>query len=179
MSGLRTLGTIFICWALTTNEVYAGPFTNKGVMGDLFLSASVFYAYGMTAGKEDWAGALQLTSSIVASQLMVEGLKRTVKEERPNGIDNMSFPSGHSAGAFSGAMFVHKRYGWKQAIAPYIMSGIVAWQRVEIRAHYTHDVIAGAAVSALFTWVLVGKHEDKIQVSANSESVRLGFKTEF
>ena len=175
---MKKLVIIFLSLVISHN-VYAGPFTDKNALGDLFLSASVFYAYGMTAGKNDWTGALQLTGSIVTSQLAVDGLKRTVREERPNGVDNMSFPSGHSAGAFSGAMFVHKRYGWKQAIAPYIMSSIVAWQRVATRSHYTHDVLAGAAVSALFTWVLVGKYEDKIQVSASSESVRLGFRTEF
>jgi membrane-associated phospholipid phosphatase len=162
---------------LAAHKACALPFIKTGAMGDIYMAASIFYAYGMTAAKEDRVGALQLTGSIVASQLTVEGLKRTTKQTRPDGSDTMSFPSGHSAYAFSGAMFVHKRYGWQFAIAPYLMSGLVAWQRVETKKHYWHDVIAGAAVSALFTWVLVSKYD--VRVSADSESVHLGFRAAF
>lgn len=164
---------IFIFCILITNNVYAGPFTSKDKLGDIFLSGSVFYAYGTTVAKEDLLGTLQLTGSIVTAQLATEALKRSVKEERPRGGSNMSFPSGHTSGAFSGAMFVHKRYGLKEAIPAYIMSGIVGWQRVATKAHYTHDVIAGAAVSALFTWLIVS--DDNISISTNKKGAEIVF----
>ena len=38
----------------------------------------------------------------------------------------------------------------------------------------------GAAISALFTWVLVDKYiPSEVNISVDTESVRFGFKTEF
>ncbi len=180
MLRFRTLGIIL---AMVPTCVCAGPFTKKNKIGDLFLSGSVFYAYGVAAGKNDGFGALQLTGSIAAAQLAAEGLKHVVQEPRPNKRDNLSFPSGHATGAFSGAMYVHRRYGWRYAIAPYVMSGIVSWQRVDARAHYIHDVIGGAAVSALFTWLLVNpmsaSDNKQITVSADTNGFNLGMKMRF
>lgn len=137
------------------------------------------YALGMTVQEKDFKGALQLAENVVAVQIATEGLKRIVREERPNGADNLSFPSGHSAGAFSGAMFVHKRYGLKAAVIPYAMAAITGWTRVYVRAHYWHDVIAGAALSALFTWGIVEPYNAKISFSANTTGFNFYFKTVF
>ncbi len=178
MLRFRTLSTILF---LAPTYVCAGPFTQKNKLGDLFLSGSVFYAYGVSVGHNDIKGALQLSNSILVAQLATEGLKRTVQEPRPNKRDNLSFPSGHATGAFSGAMYVHRRYGWKPAVPAYLMSTVVAWQRVEERAHYVHDVIGGMAVSALVTWLLVDPERDNtnITLAADTNSVSLGIKVPF
>lgn len=157
-----------------------GPFTNKNKLGDVMMVMSPAYAYGMTVMAQDWTGSLQLTGSIISAQFASEAIKSLGLERRPNGNDRKSFPSGHAAGAFSGAMFVHKRYGWKPALVPYGMSLIAGWSRVEARAHYWHDVLAGAAVSALFTWVWVDEYlPADVTVCADTDGVRLGFKKEF
>lgn len=158
----------------------AGPFTNKNKLGDLMMVMSPAYALGMTVMADDPDGTLQLIESVAAAQLASEGIKALGIERRPNGADRKSFPSGHAAGAFSGAMFVHKRYGWKPALVPYAMSAVAGWSRVQARAHYWHDVAAGAAVSAFFTWVLVDKHMPKgLDISADTDSVRVGYSTTF
>lgn len=157
-----------------------GPFTNKNKLGDVMMVMSPAYALGMTIMAKDWQGSLQLGESVIASQLASEGIKALEFEKRPNGNDRKSLPSGHAAGAFSGAMFVHKKYGWKPALIPYGMSLVASWSRVEARAHYWHDVLAGAAVSALFTWVLVDKYTPKgIDIDATPEHIRIGYKTDF
>ena len=160
---------------MLANSAHAGPFTYTNKWGDMFLAGSVFYAYGMAARDGDLEGVWQLTGSVAASQLATEGLKHMVHEQRPDGSDYLSFPSGHAAGAFSGAMFVHKRYGWKPAIAPYVMSGISAWQRVDSRRHYWWDAAGAAAISALFTWMIV----DEFQVSAAPGLVAVKYQTGF
>jgi len=157
-----------------------GPFTNKNKLGDVMMVMSPAYALGMTVMARDWTGSLQLAESVLAAQVASEGIKALELERRPNGNDRKSLPSGHAAGAFSGAMFVHKRYGWKPALVPYGMSLIAGWSRVEARAHYWHDVLAGAAVSALFTWVLVDKYIPAgVNVGVDPDGVHVGFKTEF
>ncbi len=167
--------------ALGCSRSYAGgPFTNKNKLGDVMMVMSPAYAFGMTVMAKDWQGSLQLGESVLAAQLASEGIKALKLERRPNGNDKKSLPSGHAAGAFSGAMFVHKRYGWKPALIPYGMSAIAGWSRVEARAHYWHDVLAGAAVSALFTWILVDEYiPSGVNINADTDGIRIGFRTEF
>lgn len=162
-------------------NIYAGgPFTNPNKLGDLMMVMSPAFALGMAAMADDWIGSTQLAESILAAQLASEGIKALQLERRPNGNDKKSFPSGHAVGAFSGAMYVHKRYGWKPALIPYTMSFVAGWSRVQARAHYWHDVLAGAALSALFTWVLVDKYmPDGVSVSADTDGARVGFNTKF
>ena len=80
-----------------------GPFSNKNKLGDVMMVMSPTYALGMTIMAKDWEGTLQLGESVILSQLASEGIKTLEIEERPNGNDKKSFPSGHAVGAFSGA----------------------------------------------------------------------------
>jgi len=75
-------------------------------------------------------------------------LKYTVNETRPNGGAH-SFPSGHASAAFTGAEFIRKEYGWGWGVPAYVAASFVAWSRVEADKHYTHDVLAGAAIGIL------------------------------
>ncbi len=177
---LKCLSCAVIAAVTVSAGAYAGPFTNRNKLGDLMMVMGPAYALGMTVMADDPDGTLQLAESVAAAQLASEGIKALGIERRPNGADRKSFPSGHAAGAFSGAMFVHKRYGWKPALVPYGMSLVAGWSRVQARAHYWHDVAAGAAVSALFTWVFVDKYVPKgIDIAADTRSVRLGLSAEF
>jgi hypothetical protein len=73
-------------------------------------------------------------------------LKFSVNETRPNGGDH-SFPSGHTASAFAGAAFIQSNYGWKWGIPAYAAASFVGWSRVYSEKHWTHDVLAGAALA--------------------------------
>lgn len=171
---------LVLCFSVSAAHAIGGPFGNKNKLGDVMMVMSPAYALGMTIMAQDAVGTVELASSVLAAQLTSETIKMLELETRPNGRDKKSFPSGHSAGAFSGAMFVHKRYGWKPALIPYGMAAVAGWSRVAARAHYWHDVVAGAAVSALFTWILVDKYlPEGVSVSADTESVKLGFDVKF
>jgi membrane-associated phospholipid phosphatase len=181
MSRLRTLAIISVCGALITSETIANPFSNVGKLGDMLMVMTPAYALGLTASEDNFDGALQLITSVAAAQLAAEGIKALELEERPNGSDRKSFPSGHATAAFSGAMFVHKRYGWKRAIIPYIMAGVTGWARVEADAHYWQDVLGGAAVAALFTWAFVDKYDtgSYVAISADTNGAKVNFSKKF
>lgn len=180
MSKRRTFAILSVGVTLTlSNNAPAGPFTDINKLGDLMMAMAPAYALGMTVMEKDWWGTLQLAESVIAAQVATEGIKMLEIEQRPNGSDWKSFPSGHSAGAFSAAMFVHKRYGWKPALIPYAMALVTGWSRVHARAHYWHDVLGGAAVSALFTWLLVGKYDNRVTVAADGDGFKLGFRMQF
>ncbi len=100
--------------------------------------------------KQDYEGIALEAGTILATQLVVEGLKNAVKEKRPNyksGDLKKSFPSGHAAGAFIGASYIHARYSFKEAIPFYILASYVGYSRVHAKKHYVHDVLAGAAIA--------------------------------
>lgn len=177
---LLVLFAVIFSTQINTAHAIGGPFSSWTKAGDMMLVMTPAYALGLSIMAEDYRGALQLGESVLAGQIASEGIKALELERRPNKKDKKSFPSGHAVGAFSSAMFVHKRYGFKYAIAPYIMSVFVGYTRVKTRAHYWHDVAAGAAVSAFFTWILVGKYvPENVEVAADTNSVHVGFNTQF
>lgn len=181
MSKFKTLVVASVCSALAINSANAGPFSSPNKFSDLFMVMSAAYALGISSTEDNFDGTIELLTSILGAQLATEGIKSLELERRPNGSDWKSFPSGHATAAFSSAMFVHKRYGWKTAIVPYAMAAVTGWGRVQADAHYWHDVLAGAAVSALFTWIIVDKYDvgNNITASVSPDNVHLGFRTVF
>lgn len=79
-------------------------------------------------------------------------LKHSIHSIRPDGTDNHSFPSGHTAVAFCGATVLHKEYGkispWI-SIAGYAVATATALDRVRRNRHHWGDVAAGAAIGYL------------------------------
>jgi membrane-associated phospholipid phosphatase len=98
---------------------------------------------------------LQFAGSFAATLAATEALKRTVRSERPDGQDNLSFPSGHASRAFSAASFVHRRHGWNAAWPLYTAAAYVGWTRVDAKRHRWVDVAGSLAVSSAVTWYLV------------------------
>ena len=101
----------------------------------------------------DLPGFTQIGMAEIVSQGTTEGLKLLTRETRPNGDCCNSFPSGHSSASFTGAAFVHFRYGFEYSIPLYIGSAFVAYSRVRVSAHYAHDVIAGAGIGILASYL--------------------------
>jgi PAP2 superfamily len=89
-----------------------------------------------------------LMLAIGRTEMMTYSLKYSVDEQRPNGHGE-SFPSGHTSAAFAGAEFIRKQYGWWWGLPAYLSAGVVGWSRVEAGKHWTHDVMAGAAIGIL------------------------------
>lgn len=105
--------------------------------------------------RHDW---VQLVLTAGASYLVtagvVQGLKWTVHEWRPDDSDKRSFPSGHTALAFSGATVLHHEYGHLSpwiSVAGYGVATFVAVDRVAKNRHHWYDVAAGAAIGVMAT----------------------------
>lgn len=95
---------------------------------------------------------LVLGTSYVAMGIMVNGIKYTVKELRPDGSSRNSFPSGHTATAFMGAELVRLEY--KEAspwygVGAYMVACGVGFLRMYNERHWCNDVLAGAGVGIL------------------------------
>ncbi len=99
-------------------------------------------------------------------------LKHSIHSMRPDGTDNHSFPSGHTAVAFCGATVLHKEYGkispWI-SVAGYAVATATALDRVRRNRHHWGDVAAGAAIGYLSAeagyWIvdkIMGKKKKKL-----------------
>ncbi len=84
----------------------------------------------------------------------VVGLKSLTKVERPDGSSNNSFPSGHTATAFSGAEFLWQEYKdvniW-YGIAGYTVATGTGLFRIYNGRHWLSDVAMGAGIGILST----------------------------
>ena len=125
-------------------------------------------------------------------------LKKSIHKMRPDGTDNESFPSGHTAVAFCGATVLHKEY-WKTSpwisVAGYTVATITAVDRVRRNRHHWEDVAAGAAIGFLSAqasyWIvdkITGKkkkkdadgniinEEQKVQVGVGADGLAMVIK---
>ncbi len=75
----------------------------------------------------DWQGLKQGALSAVTAAGATLILKYAVKEERPDHSNMHSFPSGHTAVAFTNATFLQRRYGWKFGVPAYAVAAYVGW----------------------------------------------------
>jgi hypothetical protein len=105
------------------------------------------YSGGWIAKKNELAvtGADIMRAQLLG-QAYVQALKFTVRRERPDKSNNVSFPSGHSASAFATAGVLQRHYGWKVGIPATLLAGYVATARVHDNKHYLSDVIFGGAM---------------------------------
>lgn len=120
--------------------------------GDILQFVLPATAASLTLANRDCTGALELTESVGATLGLTYALKYGVNERRPNG-GNQSFPSGHTSISFSAAEFMRKRYGWEYGLPAYVAASFVAYSRVEAREHFPHDVLAGAGIGIISSYI--------------------------
>jgi len=108
--------------------------------------------------QDDTEGIKQLILGGLVTAQVTTLLKNTVRRTRPNFEDDLSFPSGHAAGAFLGASYMHHRYGLLWGAPAYAVAGVIACERVSSNQHYWTDVIAGSALGFLSGYLFTAKY---------------------
>jgi membrane-associated phospholipid phosphatase len=113
------------------------------VMGALFV-----------AGRFSPQGRFRAATYDFAQAMIVNGaysglLKYTVRRERPDGSDKLSFPSGHTSTAFSLATVANHHYGWKVGVPAYALASCIGLTRIESNRHNLSDVLAGATLGII------------------------------
>lgn len=91
-------------------------------------------------------------TAYILTEASVLSLKHIVHSPRPNGKNDMSFPSGHTANAFAGAELLRREYWHKSpwiGVAGYLVAGGTAFMRLYNNCHWLNDVIAGAGIGIL------------------------------
>ena len=95
------------------------------------------------------AAAYDTSQAVLVNTLYTFALKSTTHRTRPDGSDQLSFPSGHTSNAFAIATVWSKHYGARAAVPAYFLAGMVGVSRMAIQRHHLSDVVAGAALGYL------------------------------
>lgn len=123
-------------------------FQAGNVIGNFTFQASAGFAtYGIGKMIHNQKAAnvgRDIIRAQILSQAMVQTLKFTVRRERPDGSNNLSFPSGHAASAFATATVLQRNYGWKIGVPAYALGSYVALARMSWNKHHATDVVMGA-----------------------------------
>lgn len=144
--------SLLVCCLILLSGVCAEAGDSIAQAGDILQFVLPATAAGLTLGFRDKQGAMEFGESAVVTLGVTYSLKYAVNERRPNGGSG-SFPSGHSSISFASAEFMRKRYGWECGIPAYAAASFVAYSRVEANEHYPHDVIAGAAIGIISSYI--------------------------
>jgi membrane-associated phospholipid phosphatase len=111
---------------------------------------------GGVEGRSDWPRLLAsagLSYAIMAG--LVNGIKYSAKEMRPDGSSANSWPSGHTATSFVGATLLHKEYGLTRSpwysVAGYGVATATGVMRVLNNRHWVSDVMSGAGIGIMST----------------------------
>jgi hypothetical protein len=139
---------------LNLPQVQAGEDLTKA--GD-YLSVGIPVTAGVISiYKGDAQGLAQLVEGAIWTAVATKVLKETVKEERPNGEDDLSFPSSHVSAAMQGSVYLHLRYGLDYAAPAYAATAVVAYSRVDGEYHYWHDVVASMLLAGGIQYSITG-----------------------
>ena len=116
-------------------------------------------------GRSDWPRLLASAGmSYAIMAVLVNGIKYSAKEMRPDGSTANSWPSGHTATAFVGASLLHKEYGLTRSpwwsVAGYGVATATGVMRVATATgvmrvlnnrHWISDVMSGAGIGIMST----------------------------
>ena len=122
-----------------------------------YLPAAVMLGMkiGGVEGRSSWGR--MLASDALSALLMgsvVYSLKQTTHVMRPDGSNDHSFPSGHTATAFMTATMLAKEYGHKSpwiGIGAYSVATATGLMRMANNKHWLSDVLTGAGIGILST----------------------------
>jgi membrane-associated phospholipid phosphatase len=106
----------------------------------VFIGGRFAHADGFRAASYD------LLVATATNAVFTYAIKEAVRRERPNGANNLSFPSGHSSNAFAMAAVLGSHYGKKVAIPAYLVASAVGLSRLRLDQHWLSDVFAGATL---------------------------------
>jgi membrane-associated phospholipid phosphatase len=122
----------------------------------------------LLAGVESHSDRVNLGLIVLKSEAIMLGSVYIVKTlthvQRPDGSDNLSFPSGHTAQAFLAASIVHTEFRDKSqwyGIGAYTLATSVAAFRMINDKHWQSDVVAGAGFGILSAHLAYLSHRNR------------------
>jgi membrane-associated phospholipid phosphatase len=146
-----------------------------GSAGVVVPVASMLFVAGR--GSQDSrfrAATYDLMQATRVTQTYTTALKLSVQRTRPNGANDLSFPSGHTSNAFAWATVAHRHYGKKAGILGYGAAGLIGISRMERDVHHLSDVLAGAAIGYVVGRTVVRENGEPVPGKKSLTLVPMG-----
>ncbi len=101
--------------------------------------------------------------ALAVTGIATEALKYLTRRERPNHVDNMSFPSGHASMTAAFAASVSEMYDWTPwlAVPLYAVTAFVGASRIQAGEHHFSDVVAGITLGTVVGMGMGRSRKDK------------------
>jgi len=132
------------------NHSFATAFENLGdPLRNGVMVTGLYAVSRLTEHEKFRAVSYDLLDAVIVNWAYTTAIKNIVHRERPNGEDNVSFPSGHASNAFVIASVVDRHFGWKGGLPAYAYATAVAASRLQRNKHYLSDVLGGATLGYL------------------------------
>lgn len=144
-------------WSISLRDAVMADHHAKATFDDYMQYLPAASVYGLKlCGLESRHSYRGITNLMAGSYLLTAAVTLSAKQlcgiERPDGSNHHSFPSGHTATAFTGAEILRREYGEEYplvGIAGYTVAAGVGLMRVYNNRHWASDVVAGAGVGIL------------------------------
>jgi membrane-associated phospholipid phosphatase len=175
-------------WAREQTPVF-GSTRNAARWSDDLRSAATWAHYATilaTPGGDDaggWLlakarGSLVHAAAVSATSNLTSALKDTTGRERPNGTDDLSFPSGHTSSAAVHAQLASRNLGsigLEPGTRRALDAGLAAltigtsWARIEAGYHFPSDTLVGMAlghfIGAFVNDAFIGLDDSRMSVA--------------
>lgn len=133
-------------------------FKNADIFGDGYFTVGASLALYLIGGEKERKTALSVVESFVETGLITGVIKLGFGRRRPDsgfdafafepfGLKNDSFPSGHTAVAFSTAAVLAKAYNI--GLITYPLAACAGFARIYKEKHWLSDVFLGAVIGTI------------------------------
>lgn len=145
---------------ITVNEASGSSKIRK--TGDYVQISVPIIALASTIFHQDRQGGEQLALSLYTTQVSVYAFKHVFPVARQLNPNNMqSSISGHTAIPMASSAYLMQRYGWEYALPAYMLTAFVGYSRVSSRAHRLNEVIGGAVLGQVISYIITTSFKDK------------------
>lgn len=174
---LAGAGIIFCTLLIVGSSPCAAGESNFETAGDVLQVLLPATGFSAALYLHDGEGQKQFLKSFAVNLGTTLALKYSINKPRPKGHGGQSFPSGHTSSAFQGATFIQRRYGWYYGLPAYLAATYVGWSRVESDKHDVVDVLAGAGIGYLSSWLFTSPyHKLHVGLSGGRDNMALAVR---
>ena len=162
-----TFYIVLVLFFLPTLSANAQSRETVRTSGDVMALVTPVASLVTTLALKDYEGLKQGALAGVTTVATTYALKHIIQKKRPDGSNDLSFPSSHTSISFTGAAFIQRRYGWTWGVPAYLVSSYVGWSRVYGQKHDRWDVTAGAAIGIGSAYLFTRPFADKYKLSVS------------
>ena len=114
-----------------------------------FFGTGLLFPKNSVQRTEAFRTGEELAEALLFTYTITHLIKFSVRRNRPDESNRLSFPSGHASFTFSSAGILAYRYPWYVGVPSLAAATAVALTRTDLNKHFFSDISAGAGLGLL------------------------------